>query len=186
MHFDEVITVTPSDAITGHATKKQSHIFSLSQPRGILHRAFSVFLFDKSTGKLLLQKRAGHKVTFPNVWTNTCCSHPLHGMSPPEVDSESDVAKGQVVGVKRAAVRKLMQELGLDCSANGMGLNDFKYLTRMHYWAADTVTHGERAPWGEHEIDFVLFATCDMEKLKFKANPDEVSDTQWVTRDEVR
>jgi len=46
--------------------------------KGLLHRAFSVFLFRPSDGKLLLQKRADEKITFPSMWTNTCCSHPLH------------------------------------------------------------------------------------------------------------
>lgn len=55
--------------------------FNAAQPEGILHRAFSVFLFD-DRGRLLLQQRASSKITFPDVWTNTCCSHPLHGYSP--------------------------------------------------------------------------------------------------------
>lgn len=44
---------------------------------GLLHRAFSVFLFRPKDGRLLLQKRADEKITFPGMWTNTCCSHPL-------------------------------------------------------------------------------------------------------------
>ena len=64
-------------------------------------------------GKLLLQQRAQSKITFPSVWTNTCCSHPLFGYSPTEVDEPSDVASGQTPGVKRAAVRKLLHELGI-------------------------------------------------------------------------
>jgi isopentenyl-diphosphate delta-isomerase len=45
--------------------------------QGLLHRAFSVFLFRPADGRLLLQKRADEKITFPSMWTNTCCSHPL-------------------------------------------------------------------------------------------------------------
>lgn len=45
--------------------------------KGLLHRAFSVFLFD-SQNRLLLQQRATEKITFPDMWTNTCCSHPLN------------------------------------------------------------------------------------------------------------
>lgn len=67
------------------------------QPRGILHRAFSVFLFD-SQGRLLLQQRAASKITFPDVWTNTCCSHPLSGYTPTEVDTPKDLADGSVMG----------------------------------------------------------------------------------------
>jgi isopentenyl-diphosphate delta-isomerase type 1 len=48
--------------------------------KGLLHRAFSVFLFD-SQNRLLLQQRATEKITFPDMWTNTCCSHPLNTAS---------------------------------------------------------------------------------------------------------
>lgn len=67
------------------------------QPRGILHRAFSVFLFD-SKNRLLLQQRAKSKITFPSVWTNTCCSHPLYGFEPTEVDTPADLQAGTVPG----------------------------------------------------------------------------------------
>lgn len=43
---------------------------------GLLNCAFSVFLFD-SQNRLLLQQRASEKITFPDMWTYTCCSHPL-------------------------------------------------------------------------------------------------------------
>jgi isopentenyl-diphosphate delta-isomerase type 1 len=55
--------------ITGHLNTRINE--------GLLHRAFSVFLFN-SEGKLLLQKRSDKKITFPDCWTNTCCSHPLY------------------------------------------------------------------------------------------------------------
>jgi isopentenyl-diphosphate delta-isomerase len=45
--------------------------------QGMLHRAFSVFLFN-TKGELLLQQRSDAKITFPGYWTNTCCSHPLY------------------------------------------------------------------------------------------------------------
>jgi hypothetical protein len=79
---DECILVDESDAITGHASKRDAHRFTPAQPAGRLHRAFSVFLFD-ARGRLLLQQRAACKITFPGVWTNTCCSHPLYGQDPP-------------------------------------------------------------------------------------------------------
>jgi len=49
-----------------------------------------VFLFDEE-GRLLLQQRARDKITFPSVWTNTCCSHPLYGQQPNEVDQPEQV-----------------------------------------------------------------------------------------------
>lgn len=83
---DQCITVDEADNVVGSASKYDVHKFNARQPRGILHRAFSVFLFNKDD-KLLLQQRASGKITFPNVWTNTCCSHPLHGQNPPELDA---------------------------------------------------------------------------------------------------
>lgn len=61
-------------------------------------------------------------------------------MEPPEVDTPEDVANGTVMGVKNAAIRKLDHELGIPASE--LDINKFKFLTRLHYWAADTVTHG--------------------------------------------
>jgi isopentenyl-diphosphate delta-isomerase len=141
MEADTVLTLTPNDIVIGSSSKHASHQFTPDQPRGVLHRAFSVFLFDASTNELLLQKRAASKITFPNVWTNTCCSHPLHGMEPGEVDTPQDVANGTVGGVKNAAIRKLEQELGI--AVDRFKKEDFKFLTRLHYWAGDTVTHGK-------------------------------------------
>ena len=67
MEKDTVLVLDNNDNIVGSASKKESHVFSPQQPRAILHRAFSVFLFDKSDGRLLLQQRASTKITFPNV-----------------------------------------------------------------------------------------------------------------------
>jgi isopentenyl-diphosphate delta-isomerase type 1 len=66
MHKDQCVLVDTTDSITGHANKYNSHRFNASQPRGLLHRAFSVFLFN-SENKLLLQQRAACKITFPGV-----------------------------------------------------------------------------------------------------------------------
>eukprot|EP00957_Ditylum_brightwellii_P208407 15357267-Ditylum_brightwellii.AAC.1 len=62
----------------------------------------------------------------------------------------------------------------------------FKFLTRLHYWAAHTVTHGSESPWGEHEIDYVLFFTMESkDKLTIKPHPDEVDDVCWVTKQKL-
>lgn len=103
---------------------------------GLLHRAFSCFLFN-SRNELLLQQRADAKITFPGLWTNTCCSHPLD--IPGEV---GDDFAGAILGVKRAAQRKLQQELGI--KPEQVPIQDFEFLTRVHYLAGD-------GKWGEHE-----------------------------------
>ena len=173
------------DAIIGHDSKYASHRFIPDQPRGKLHRAFSVFLFDENH-RLLLQQRAASKITFPSLWTNTCCSHPLYGYEPSEVDTDEDVRSGSVPGAKRAAIRKLKHELGVASSA--VPLEKFKYLTRLHYCAADAFATNQDVsggPWGEHEMDYILFIKPET-RVAFEPNPEEVDDAKWVTRDELR
>jgi isopentenyl-diphosphate delta-isomerase len=155
--------------------------------KGLLHRAFSVFLFD-SQNRLLLQQRATEKITFPDMWTNTCCSHPL-GV-PGETGSTLDEA---VQGVRRAAVRKLDQELGI--KASQVPIDDFKFLTRIHYVSPSD------GKWGEHEsklldfkgrwhtytdyctVDYILFIKADVD---LHANPNEVRDTRYVTQEDLK
>ena len=73
MERDTVLVLDNADNVIGSASKKDSHIFSKKQPHAILHRAFSVFLFDESDGRLLLHQRAADKITFPNVGIIVTC-----------------------------------------------------------------------------------------------------------------
>jgi isopentenyl-diphosphate delta-isomerase len=176
---DECIVVDEHDSIIGHGNKYDCHRFVPGQPHGKLHRAFSVFLFS-SDNKLLLQQRAPSKITFPSVWTNTCCSHPLYSQAPEEVDSDEQLAAGSVPGIKAGAVRKLQQELGIEPAA--LPASSFKYLTRLHYCAPDSVTWGPDSPWGEHEIDYILLARAD---VALAPNPEEVQAVKYVTQQEL-
>jgi isopentenyl-diphosphate delta-isomerase len=113
--------------------------------QGLLHRAFSVFLFD-SQNRLLLQQRATEKITFPDMWTNTCCSHPLG------IPGETGVGlDASVQGVRRAAQRKLDQELGI--KAAQVPIDNFQFLTRIHYKSPSD------GKWGEHESEWPLLAS---------------------------
>jgi isopentenyl-diphosphate delta-isomerase len=106
--------------------------------KGLLHRAFSAFVFRPSDGKLLLQQRASEKITFPDMWTNTCCSHPLDDFDEEKIEREQ-------LGVRIAASRKLEHELGIP--QNQTPVDEFQYLTRIHYLAPSS------GLWGEHEGD---------------------------------
>jgi len=177
---DNCIIVDDHDVIQGSANKYDCHRFLPDQPHGRLHRAFSVFLFN-SQGELLLQQRAASKITFPSVWTNTCCSHQLYGQTPDEVDSQESIAAGDVPGARAAAVRKLQHELGID--PQQLPASAFKYLTRLHYCAADTDTHGAESPWGEHEVDYILLAQADVE---VEPNPEEVQAVRYVSLQQLQ
>jgi isopentenyl-diphosphate Delta-isomerase len=91
---EEVILVNEQDEPIGVMEKLEAH----QQP--ILHRAFSVFIFN-SKGEMLLQKRAATKYHSANLWTNACCSHPR----PYET-------------VQIAAERRLKEEMGFSTSIN--------------------------------------------------------------------
>jgi isopentenyl-diphosphate delta-isomerase len=173
---ERCILVTPQDEAYGEGSKKTCHLMSnIRGPEALLHRAFSVFLFRPTDGRLLLQKRADEKITFPSMWTNTCCSHPLS-------TSLEREEQGQM-GVRRAACRKLPHELGT--KPDQLTPQDFTYLTKIHYLAPCEVdaTTGQEGIWGEHEIDYILFATED---VTLDLNPNEVSDARYVNEQELR
>jgi isopentenyl-diphosphate delta-isomerase len=72
MQQEQVILVNESDEPIGEMEKMLAH------EQGVLHRAFSVFIFN-AKGEVLLQQRALSKYHSPGLWTNTCCSHPRPG-----------------------------------------------------------------------------------------------------------
>ena len=89
----EMITlVDRQDREIGSAEKMQAH------RQGKLHRAFSIFVFNRK-GELLLQKRSPQKYHSRSLWTNTCCSHPR---------------PGEAIG--DAAARRLREEMGFGCA----------------------------------------------------------------------
>ncbi len=185
MESDMLVTVDENDVLVGGGggdgttvvSKKLAHTFSVDQPRGICHRAFSLFVFNPQ-GKMLLTQRASSKITFPSVWTNTCCSHPLVGMTPNEVDTEE--AYPQFDGIKHAAIRKAKHELGI----TSLKHSEIQFISRFHYWASDTHTHGPLSPWGEHEVDYILF--CQMPEPQLQVDPEEVSNTKYVSITELK
>lgn len=96
-----VILVDDQDNVLGYGDKLDVH------RKGLLHRAFSVLLFN-DTGELLLQQRAATKYHAPLKWANTCCGHPFPGE-----------------GSQEAATRRTREELGIDL--------DLEPLTHIYY-----------------------------------------------------
>ncbi|XP_027087856.1 isopentenyl-diphosphate Delta-isomerase I [Coffea eugenioides] len=166
MFEDECILVDENDRVVGHDTKYNCHLMEKIESENLLHRAFSVFLFN-SKFELLLQQRSATKVTFPLVWTNTCCSHPLY--------RESELIEENVLGVRNAAQRKLLDELGIP--AEDLPVDKFTPLGRMLYKAPSD------GKWGEHELDYLLFIVRD---VKVNPNPDEVADVKYINREQLK
>lgn len=91
MKEEEVILVNKQDEQLGLMPKMEAH------KKALLHRAFSVFVFNKKN-ELLLQQRAKEKYHSPELWTNTCCSHQRNG--------ETNLEAGK---------RRLYEEMGFVC-----------------------------------------------------------------------
>ncbi|HEV2832743.1 MAG TPA: isopentenyl-diphosphate Delta-isomerase [Hanamia sp.] len=91
MTEDLLILVDKDDNEIGTLDKLSVH------QKGLLHRAFSVFIFN-SKNELLLQQRADEKYHSPGLWSNTCCSHPRSGEE-----------------VTDAIIRRLQEEMGMQC-----------------------------------------------------------------------
>ena len=87
-----LILVDRQDNELGVASKAECHTGS-----GLLHRAFSIFIFN-SSGQVLLQQRSQAKELWNLYWSNSCCSHPRQGE-----------------GIENAAHRRVMEELSIDC-----------------------------------------------------------------------
>tara|TARA_R110002110_G_scaffold415856_3_gene658463 strand:+ start:41810 stop:42406 length:597 start_codon:yes stop_codon:yes gene_type:complete len=103
---EKLILTDKFDCEIGFADKKKCH----NMP-GVLHRAFSIFLFNHQN-QVLIHKRSPQKKLWPNYWTNSCCSHPRKGEN-----------------LEQAIRRRLSEELGLTCSLQYM----YKFIYQARY-----------------------------------------------------
>ncbi|CAH8592499.1 unnamed protein product [Dicrocoelium dendriticum] len=181
---DSCILVDHLDKPLGYASKKFCHVRRADTTP--LHRAFSLFLFkqlasDPDSVQLLIQRRSPFKLTFPGLWSNTCCSHPLTNF-PDEMIEEN------ARGVRLAAQRKIKSELGID-GTRYLPLENIHYLTRFIYFARDDSPSD--VSWAEHEVDYILVSFLDpavaVEASSgfVQANPEEVSDVRWTSQIEL-
>ncbi|KAB7506627.1 Isopentenyl-diphosphate Delta-isomerase 1 [Armadillidium nasatum] len=161
---ERCILVNETDSNIGSASKEECHLLGPNGCPPPLHRAFSVFLFN-SNGELLLQQRSSHKITFPLHYTNTCCSHPLA--------TEDEMLETDAAGVKKAALRRLIFELGIP--EREIQLSDINYLTRIYYSSPSL-----SGKWGEHEIDYILFMK---KNVTLNPNLNEIKEVQYVSRE---
>uniref|UniRef100_A0A4X2KSN1 isopentenyl-diphosphate Delta-isomerase n=1 Tax=Vombatus ursinus TaxID=29139 RepID=A0A4X2KSN1_VOMUR len=153
------ILIDENDNKIGAETKKNCHL-NENIDKGLLHRTFSVFLFNTEK-KFLLQQRSAAKITFPGCFTNTCCSHPLSN----PIELEEDNA----IGVRQAAQRRLKAELGIPMEQ--VPPEDISYLTRIHSKAqSDGI-------WGEREIDYILFVR---KNVTLDPDPNEIKSYCYI------
>jgi isopentenyl-diphosphate Delta-isomerase len=153
-----VILVDEQDNELGLMEKMEAH------EKALLHRAFSVFIFNDA-GQMLLQQRAYNKYHSGGLWTNACCSHPLPGES-----------------VADAAQRRLMEEMGFTTPLNkafafvykapfdnGLVEHEFDHVFTGYH-------NGSIAP-NEAEVQDYCYQTMDEIKQGIAAQPHRF--TEW-------
>lgn len=158
MKEELVILVDENDNKIGLMPKLEAH------EKGLLHRAFSVFIFNDQK-ELMLQQRAHHKYHTPGLWTNTCCSH--------QRDGETSIEAGK---------RRLMEEMGFDAELketvkftykapfdNGLTEHEIDHVMIGHYNDAPNINPDEVADW--------KWITMDALEDDIERNPEQY--TPW-------
>ena len=155
---EKVILVDEQDNQLGLMPKMEAH------EKAVLHRAFSVFIFNENR-ELMLQQRAAHKYHSPLLWTNTCCSH--------QRDGESNIEAGK---------RRLDEEMGF--SADLKEVFSFVYKAPfdngLTEYELDHVMVGDyngEPKINPEEVESYKWMTMDAVKNDIETNPDDY--TAW-------
>lgn len=156
---DEVILVDENDNPIGQMAKMEAHI------KCKLHRAFSIFIFNRS-GELLLQQRAFNKYHSAGKWTNTCCSHPRPG------ELTADAAK-----------RRLKEEMNMECEMipvfsfsymaeveNGLLENEYDHV---YFGICDDLPH-------PNPLEAADFKYINMQELQLNLVHEQEKYTAWL------
>lgn len=153
MEEEKVILVDENDQKIGLMPKQEAHL------KGMLHRAFSVFIFNNKN-ELMLQQRALHKYHTPGLWANTCCSH--------QRDGESSLDAGK---------RRLFEEMGFTADLketttfiykapfdNGLTEHELDHILVGNFEGDPEINPDEVASWKWMDLEEV--------KKDIKTNPD--------------
>jgi len=145
-----LIWVDEADEIIGYGEKLDTHV------REQLHRAFSIFIVDRKTNRILIQRRAMGKYHSGGKWSNACCSHPRKGE-----------------GIEEALQSRLNEELGLNTAGPFYDMGKFTYYAPFEGLA-------------EHEIDRVFVYEIPEDLVdQIELNPEEAEDMKWLTLPEI-
>lgn len=155
--MEYIVLVDENDTEAGFEEKLFTH------RKALLHRAFSVFIYNESKGEILLQRRAKSKYHSGGLWTNSCCSHQRKG------EKMSDA-------LARCIKDELCAEFDIE---KKMSDGKIKHLGKFKYFA----DFGNLA---EYEIDNVfLFYVSDEEIHLLSPIPNEIDEIKWLTLKEI-
>lgn len=157
--MEEVILVNTDNEVLGYMEKMEAH------EKGLLHRAFSIFIFN-TKGEILLQKRAISKYHSGGLWTNTCCSHPRKNES-----------------FLDAANRRLSEEMGMSCVLNEVFSFIYKAeldnnLTEHEYDQVLFGTTDQIPVLNKAEAEDYKYIKPDQLKIDIHNNPSQY--TEWL------
>lgn len=153
--MEQVILVDEQDNEIGVMEKLKAH------KDAKLHRAISVVILNEKN-EMLIHKRASTKYHCPSLWTNACCTHPMPGEE-----------------TRTATVRRLKQEMGIDCIELGIDLKEeFTFIYKKEFNNGLT----------EWEYDHVFIGKVDDEfnNNLINPNPNEVEEYKWINTDELK
>lgn len=155
---EQVVLVSENDEVLGVMEKMQAH------ENGILHRAFSVFLFNDS-GEMLLQKRADGKYHSPGQWTNAVCSHP-------RIDETYE----------QGAQRRLKEELGVEAELTEKFHFTYKADVGQNLWEHEldhvfTGKYAGKIDFNTDEVSEIRYISMEKLDAEMAANPENF--TEW-------
>lgn len=166
---DQIILVNDQDKEIGYGEKMEVH------RKELLHRAFSVFIFDRTNRTMLLQKRAAGKYHSGGLWTNACCSHPR------QRETMEDCLSGRV-----------REELGFDAQfhiVDPIECGNLQDDDDAIYSCGSFQYYARFKDLSEHEIDHV-FLYCPRNRhfteADFTINPEEAETVKWVPVEELK
>lgn len=140
-----LIWVDENDNQTGSGEKLYTHQI------GQLHRAFSVFLYDREKQEMLIQKRAYGKYHSGGKWSNACCSHPRLGQT-----------------LEEAVEIRVPYELGVELKGTLVECGNFVY-------------YADFGDLSEHELDHVFLNEVNKEEVAIdRFREDEIAELQWI------
>lgn len=142
---DHVVLTDTQGKILGIEEKMAAH------QKGLLHLAFSIFIFNEK-GEMLLQQRAMTKYHFGGIWSNTCCSHPRLGET-----------------LEAAAHRRLQEELGFDTTLK----QAFSFIYRAEDPVTGLIEHElDTVFLGFYELPVINFNVAEINAIRFISLPD--------------
>lgn len=155
---EQVVLISEQDEVLGLMDKMQAH------QSGLLHRAFSVFLFNDA-GELLLQRRADSKYHSPGQWTNAVCSHPRDGET-----------------YEEAAHRRMQEELGIEAELTHRFFFIYKAEVGGNLWEHEldhvfTGTYNGAFQLNPEEVSEIRFITMEDLDREMAAHPEQF--TEW-------